>query len=251
MTTDDDIWEGAWWSAISEPADPAARIVRSVLGDRAGREWLQGSWAGVPSLLAAHARTDWFTQWNRWQARVHEVDVDSDLARVERAGGGFVSPSDPRWPSQLSCLGDDEPLGLWYLGTLPSDSSSDGHVSIIGARASTGAGGRCARNMAYHLARSGYTVVSGGAIGIDIEAHRGAMTGGGATVAILAGGVLNPYPACHIPDFRAMTDGGGVLISEVSPTARPAKWRSLTRNRLIAAWSAATTVHEALSRIHT
>ena len=148
---------------------PAACIVRSVLGDRAGREWLQGSWAGVPSLLAAHARTDWFTQWNRWQARVHEVDVDSDLARVERAGGGFVSPSDPRWPSQLSCLGDDEPLGLWYLGTLPSDSSSDGHVSIIGARASTGAGGRCARNMAYHLARSGYTVVSGGAIGIDIE----------------------------------------------------------------------------------
>ena len=71
--------------------------------------------------------------------------------------------------------------------------------------------------------------MSGGAIGIDIEAHRGAMTGGGATVAILAGGVLNPYPACHIPDFRAMTDGGGVLISEVSPTARPAKWRFLTR----------------------
>ena len=53
--------------------------------------------------------------------------------------------------------------------------------------------------MAYHLARSGYTVVSGGAIGIDIEAHRGAMTGGGATVAILAGGVLNPSPGVSHP----------------------------------------------------
>ena len=45
-----------------------------------------------------------------------------------------------------------------------------------------------------------------------------------------------------------MTAGGGVLISEVSPTARPAKWRFLTRNRLIAAWSAATIVVEAGAR---
>ena len=177
-----------------------------------------------------------------------EADPSRDLARVERAGGGFVMRSDPRWPAQLECLGEDEPLGLWFLGSLPESPACSGYVSIVGARASTSAGGRCARNMAYQLARAGYGVVSGGAIGIDIEAHRGAMAGDGATVCVLAGGVLNPYPACHTEDFRQMVAGRGVLISEVAPTARPAKWRFLTRNRLIAAWSAATIVVEAGAR---
>ena len=248
MTHDAHTWEAAWWSAVAEPAENSARVVRTLLGDRAGREWLQNDWKGVPRELNAYGHVDWHHQWGRWRERALSVDADRDLARIERAGGSLITPSDPRWPSQLSCLGDNEPLGLWVLGTLPESARSDGHVSIVGARASTGAGGRCARNIAYHLARVGYTVVSGGAIGIDIEAHRGALAGGGATVCILAGGVLNPYPASHTEDFRAMITGGGALISEVSPTARPAKWRFLTRNRLIAAWSAATIVVEAGAR---
>ena len=248
MTTDDSVWEGAWWSAVAEPADPAARVVRTVLGDRAGREWLQAPWSGVPAALGSSTTADWPKQWNRWRERALEADPSRDLARVERAGGGFVMRSDPRWPAQLECLGEDEPLGLWFLGSLPESPACSGYVSIVGARASTSAGGRCARNMAYQLARAGYGVVSGGAIGIDIEAHRGAMAGDGATVCVLAGGVLNPYPACHTEDFRQMVAGRGVLISEVAPTARPAKWRFLTRNRLIAAWSAATIVVEAGAR---
>ena len=47
MTTDESVWEGAWWSAVAEPADPAARVVRSVLGDRAGREWLAATLAVI------------------------------------------------------------------------------------------------------------------------------------------------------------------------------------------------------------
>ena len=248
MTIDRCTWEAAWWSAVAEPADPAARVVRAVLGDGEGREWLQGEWRGVPAELARHARADWRQQWERWRERALRVDVDRDLQRVERAGGGFLTASDRRWPTQLACLGDDEPLGLWYVGALPEASRCDSHVSIVGARASTSAGGRCARNMAYYLADGGYTVVSGGAIGIDIEAHRGAVAAGAATVSILAGGVLNPYPACHVQDFHAITRAGGALVSEVAPTARPAKWRFLTRNRLIAAWSAATIVVEAGAR---
>ena len=209
MTTDESVWEGAWWSAVAEPADPAARVVRSVLGDRAGREWLQAPWSGVPAALGSSTTADWPKQWNRWRERALEADPSRDLARVERAGGGFVMRSDPRWPAQLECLGEDEPLGLWFLGSLPESPACSGYVSIVGARASTSAGGRCARNMAYQLARAGYGVVSGGAIGIDIEAHRGAMAGDGATVCVLAGGVLNPYPACHTEDFRQMVAGRG------------------------------------------
>ena len=113
-------------------------------------------------------------------------------------------------------------MGLWFLGELVEAPRVDRHLSIVGARASTGAGNRCARNMAAFVAAAGVTVVSGGAIGIDIEAHRGALSARGRTICILAGGVCNPYPACHGGDFRAVIDGGGALIFEVAPTARPA-----------------------------
>ena len=76
----------------------------------------------------------------------------------------------------------------------------------------------------------------------------GAATAKAGAGVLLAGGILNPYPACHTEDFHQMVEGRGVLISEVAPTARPAKWRFLTRNRLIAAWSAATIVVEAGAR---
>ena len=59
MTTDESVWEGAWWSAVAEPADPAARVVRTVLGDRAGREWLQAPWSGVPAALGSSTTADW------------------------------------------------------------------------------------------------------------------------------------------------------------------------------------------------
>lgn len=122
MTTDESVWEGAWWSAVAEPADPAARVVRTVLGDRAGREWLQAPWVGVPAALGSSTSTEWSKHWDRWRERALEADPSRDLARVERAGGGFVTRSDPRWPTQLECLGEDEPLGLWFLGSLDRKS---------------------------------------------------------------------------------------------------------------------------------
>lgn len=245
---DIELWEAAWWSAVAEPADPCARVLRQALGDRDARAWLIGSWSAPPPSLACHSRIDWRTQWNRWRQRALSVDIDSELTRVAHAGGGFMIPGDPRWPEHLACLGEEEPMGLWFLGDLPEAPRADRHLSIVGARASTGAGNRSARNIAAFVAAAGVTVVSGGAIGIDIEAHRGALSARGHTICILAGGVCNPYPACHGGDFRAVIDGGGALISEVAPTARPAKWRFLTRNRLIAAWSGATVVVEAGAR---
>lgn len=165
---DAELWEAAWWSAVAEPADPCARVLRQALGDRDARAWLIGSWSQPPSSLARHARIDWRTQWNRWRQRALSVDIDSELTRVARAGGGFMTPGDPRWPDHLACLGEDEPMGLWFLGDLAEGPRADRHLSIVGARASTGAGNRCARNMAAFVAAAGVTVVSGGAIGIDI-----------------------------------------------------------------------------------
>ena len=92
---DTELWEAAWWSAVAEPADPCARVLRQALGDREARAWLLGSWSAPPSSLARYPRIDWRTQWNRWRERALSVDIDSELIRVAHAGGGFMTPGDP------------------------------------------------------------------------------------------------------------------------------------------------------------
>jgi DNA processing protein len=86
--------------------------------------------------------------------------------------------------------------------------------------------------------------VSGAAYGIDGCAHRGALTGGGPTIAVLACGVDVPYPAGHA-SLIARIPEDGLVVSEYPPTHTPARHRFLTRNRLIAALGDGTVVVEA------
>jgi DNA processing protein len=90
-------------------------------------------------------------------------------------------------------------------------------------------------------------VVSGGAYGIDVVAHRAALAAAGHTVLVSAGGLDRPYPSTHAGLF-AETAESGLLVSESPPGAAPHRHRFLTRNRLIAALSTATVVIEAASR---
>jgi len=104
-----------------------------------------------------------------------------------------------------------------------------------------------AGRMAAQLAEAGLTVLSGAAYGIDVAAHRGALAGGGATVAVLACGVDRAYPAGNqgVIDHLAQH---GLVVSEVPPGCAPTKLRFLSRNRLIAALAAGTVVVEAAVR---
>src|SRR5450756_1961145 len=102
--------------------------------------------------------------------------------------------------------------------------------------------------MSAGLADAGWTVVSGGAYGIDAVAHRAALAAGGTTVAFLAGGVDRLYPAGNATLLAAIQESGGSLVSEVPPGSVPSKVRFLQRNRLIAAASRATVVVEAAWR---
>jgi len=87
-------------------------------------------------------------------------------------------------------------------------------------------------------------VVSGGAVGIDAAAHRGALAGGGLTIAIVAGGLCRPYPRAHEALF-ARIGRDGLVISEFPPDATPQRHRFLVRNRLVAGLTAGTVVVEA------
>jgi DNA processing protein len=104
-----------------------------------------------------------------------------------------------------------------------------------------------AGELAGDLAERTWTVVSGGAYGIDAAVHRGVLITGGTTVVVLACGVDHPYPAGHAGLFDQVADRG-LVVSEWPPGSRPTRLRFLVRNRVIAALTRGTVVVEAGER---
>jgi DNA protecting protein DprA len=120
-------------------------------------------------------------------------------------------------------------------------------LAIVGTRNPTPYGIRNAGDFAAGFVDREWTIISGGAYGIDSAAHKGALIAEGATIAILAAGIDVAYPAGNARLFAEICENGA-LISEVIPGAHAIPARFLTRNRLIAALSQATLVVEAAFR---
>ncbi|HEY1485575.1 MAG TPA: DNA-processing protein DprA [Micromonosporaceae bacterium] len=181
------------------------------------------------------------------------------LERTERLGARVITPEDDEWPAQLDDLrrisvdgrrADKDvypPLCIWLRGPIRLDDAVARSVAVVGSRASSPYGNHVALELAYGLAERAWHVVSGGAFGIDAQAHRGAMTGGGVTVAVLACGVDRAYPAAHANMFDRIVDDG-LVVSEWPPGADPHRHRFLIRNRVIAALTRGTVVVEASAR---
>lgn len=193
------------------------------------------SWAGMAAAL------------KRWQPRIPDLAPERDLATMARLGGRLIIPSDELWPGQLADLGIQEPLCLWWRGQEQPLPAVDTSIALVGSRDSTSYGASVTGDLAYSLAQRGFTVVSGGAYGIDAHAHRAALAGGAGavpTIAVMAGGVDRFYPSGNEDLLRAVCNQGAVL-AEVPPGSAPTRYRFLQRNRLIAALSAVTVVVEA------
>lgn len=118
-------------------------------------------------------------------------------------------------------------------------------VAIVGARAATQVGMDRAHALAKHLAGRGVRVVSGGALGIDGAAHRGALAARGATTVVLGSGLDVAYPARHAPLFAEVLAAGGALVSELEDHEQPRRSTFVQRNRLIAALADCVLVIEA------
>lgn len=118
-------------------------------------------------------------------------------------------------------------------------------VAIVGARAATTVAMQWAYDIAKHLAGKGVHVVSGGALGIDGAAHRGALSGGGTTTVVLGTGVDVAYPDRHAELFREVLRAAGALASLVPDGTPPRRYSFVRRNRLIAALADMVIVVEA------
>jgi len=121
-------------------------------------------------------------------------------------------------------------------------------VALVGARSCSSYGRSVARSLGRDLAAAGLVVVSGMARGVDGEAHRGALEGAGATVAVLGCGIDRDYPAAHAELARRICASGGLIVSEYESGVEPAPWRFPARNRIIAGLCRATVVVEARER---
>jgi len=144
-----------------------------------------------------------------------------------------VLPADPRFPAAFLRL-EEPPASLRLRGDLGQAAH---RVALVGARHSDGCGRETARRLGRGLARAGVTVVSGGALGVDAEAHEGALEAGGHTVAVLGSGVDVAYPPSHRDLFERILASGGALLSELPDGAPGLRWHFPRRNRLVAALS--------------
>lgn len=173
------------------------------------------------------------------------VDVRSRAAdairRADAASIAAIPWSAAAYPAALTTLADPPPV-LWTRGRV--DVLSAPSVAIVGSRAASPYGLAVAEQLAADLAASGLVIVSGLARGVDSAAHRGALSAGGQTVAVLGSGADVIYPPEHAA-LAASIDANGAVVSELVPGTGPQPWFFPLRNRIISGLSRAVVVIEA------
>ncbi|RXZ67025.1 DNA-processing protein DprA, partial [Agromyces albus] len=237
-------------SSVAEPGDGLLGRVVAALGPAESAELLLES---VPAeRLAARVaeagesldEREAAAGLERWLPRVDHAAFVRSLAQAARVEARLLIPGDPEWPAGVDELGVHAPLLLWIRGRADALNHGRPSIALVGARAATGYGEHVAMEASAGLVDRGFTIVSGGAYGIDGMAHRSALASDGVTVAFLAGGVDRFYPMGH-EALLSRIAATGAVVSELGCGAAPTKWRFLQRNRLIAAASEATVVLEA------
>lgn len=152
---------------------------------------------------------------------------------LEKTGIGFVTIESPNYSQKLSQI-FDPPTVLYYRGD--PQLLQQLSIAIVGSRTCTRYGAEQTTRFAKQLALSGLAVVSGLAEGIDGHAHRGALEAKGKTIAVLAGGLNNIYPAIHVKLAKEIEEKG-LLVSENIPNFTPKGFNFVQRNRIIAGLS--------------
>ena len=172
---------------------------------------------------------------------IRVADVGQILYEIEKAGAQFLTPEHEHWPEGVNQL-VNPPIGLVVKGDstcLITDS-----LAIVGSRKPTNYGANVASEFARGFSDLGWTIISGGAYGIDSYAHRATLQANGITIAVLATGIEVAYPKSNQKLFNEMS-AHGALISELMPYESAMPSRFLVRNRLIASIAKATLVVEA------
>lgn len=204
-----------------------------------------GDYAAIEKLHRTHG--SWHDCWRYFTDRKPPtLDIEAEWERLRRHGVAIILRDDPRFPPllrEIPCA----PFGLYVRGVPPAASAPPA-VALVGTRRATDDGRRTAGLLAEDFCRQGCVIVSGLAFGIDAAAHRGAIAAGGVTIAVLARGLDEVYPAQHSGLAEKILSGGGCLLTEYPLGSPSYPTRFLERNRIISGLSRATVVIEAPER---
>jgi DNA processing protein len=175
-----------------------------------------------------------------------KIDLDRELGLVEKYGVTVLTWADAAYPRLLREIPASPPV-LYVRGELTADD--EWCIGVVGTRKVTAYGRQVAEKLTAGLAEAGLTIVSGLALGVDRLAHQTALDVGGRTIAVLANGVEQPYPAANRKLAEAIVaEGRGALVSDYPIGTRPEAANFPPRNRIISGLSLGTLVIEAGER---
>lgn len=164
------------------------------------------------------------------------------MLSMQKYDVGIVTPAMTEYPDSLRSI-PEAPEILFYRGSL--DCLIGKCVTVIGSRRASLHGIEATERLCRELSENGVTVVSGFAVGVDQAAHRGCMSGGSPTAAVLASGIDVDYPADTMSLKEQIVERGGVLLSEYPPGMRSSRNVFQVRNRILSGLGKAVIVMEA------
>jgi DNA processing protein len=179
--------------------------------------------------------------FNQPPAHLDEL-ITQAQAWLAEPGHDLLVLGDADYPPRLLATADP-PLLLWLQGR--RELLGTPSLAIVGSRNPTAQGGDNARAFSRALARAGYTIVSGLALGVDAAAHEGALDAGGATIAVVGTGLDQIYPRRNAGLAARLLAGGGLVVSEYSLGTPITQANFPRRNRIIAGLTQGCLVVEA------
>lgn len=156
-----------------------------------------------------------------------------------------TSPLEHKYLQRLDTIAK-KPKALYSIGALPVSQGPS--IAIVGTRKPSTYGKEVTYQLAYELAKRGVVIISGLALGVDAIAHRAAVDAGGTTIAVLANGLPDIYPASHKSLAAAIIQKGGAIISEYEPGTGARPYQFLQRNRIVSGLADGIIITEAASR---